>query len=145
MRISPLGTESTFEFVGSYRRGSDTMGDIDIIIMEDKKFDLVYSTEFFEHVDKIYMDNFLCLFKNAKYAFVSAAPPGQGGHHHVNEQPKQFWIDALKEYGLKYLPEDSEEISNTNDSNLVRKNSMFFINENFYIYIYNLLFNFLQL
>ena len=31
----------TFEFVGSYRRGSDTMGDIDIIIMEDKKFDLV--------------------------------------------------------------------------------------------------------
>ena len=97
----------------------------------DKKFDLIYSTEFFEHVDKIYMDNFLCLFKNAKYAFVSAAPPGQGGHHHVNEQTKEFWIDTLKEYGLKYLPEDSEEISNTNESDLVRKNSMFFINENF--------------
>ena len=40
-------------------------------------------------------------------------------------------IDTLKEYGLKYLPEDSEEISNTNESDLVRKNSMFFINENF--------------
>ena len=55
----------------------------------------------------------------------------QGGHHHVNEQPKEFWIDTLKEYGFKYLPEDSEEISNTNESDLVRKNSMFFINENF--------------
>ena len=97
----------------------------------DKKFDLIYSTEFFEHVDAIHMDNFLCLFKNAKYAFVSAAPPGQGGHHHVNEQTKDFWIDKLKEYGLKYLIEDSEEISKTGEDNLVRKNSMFFINENF--------------
>lgn len=97
----------------------------------DKKFDFIYSTEFFEHVDAIHMDNFLCLFKNAKYAFVSAAPPGQGGHHHVNEQSKDFWIDKLKEYGLKYLIEDSEEISKTSEDNLVRKNSMFFINENF--------------
>ena len=97
----------------------------------DKKFDLIYSTEFFEHVDAIHMDNFLCLFKNAKYAFVSAAPPGQGGHHHVNEQTKDFWIDKLKEYGLKYLIEDSEEITKTGEDNLVRKNSMFFINENF--------------
>ena len=31
----------TYEFVGSYRRGSNNMGDIDIIIMEDKGFDLV--------------------------------------------------------------------------------------------------------
>lgn len=97
----------------------------------DKKFDLIYSTEFFEHVDRNYMDNFLCLFKNAKYAFVSAAPPGQGGHHHVNEQPKEFWIEKLKEYNMKYLLEDSEIISNTSVDRVVKNNSMFFINENF--------------
>jgi len=31
----------TFDFVGSYRRGSETMGDIDLIIMEDKNFNLI--------------------------------------------------------------------------------------------------------
>lgn len=31
----------TYDFVGSYRRGSDSMGDIDIIIMENDKFDLI--------------------------------------------------------------------------------------------------------
>lgn len=30
----------TFEFVGSYRRGLDSMGDIDLIIMENPKFNL---------------------------------------------------------------------------------------------------------
>jgi DNA polymerase/3'-5' exonuclease PolX len=31
----------TFDFVGSYRRGSETMGDIDLIIMEDRNFNLI--------------------------------------------------------------------------------------------------------
>ncbi len=31
----------TYDFVGSYRRGSETMGDIDLIIMEDRKFNLI--------------------------------------------------------------------------------------------------------
>lgn len=30
-----------YEFVGSYRRGSKSMGDIDILMMENKKFDLL--------------------------------------------------------------------------------------------------------
>ena len=97
----------------------------------DSSFDLVYSTEFAEHVKEEFVKNFMPLFQKGNYVFISAAPPGQGGHHHVNEQPKEFWIDTLKEYGIKYLQEDSEEISNTNESDLVRKNSMFFINENF--------------
>jgi DNA polymerase beta len=32
--------ELIYEFVGSFRRGSDTMGDIDILMMENKNFDL---------------------------------------------------------------------------------------------------------
>ena len=31
----------TYDFVGSYRRGSETMGDIDLIIMEDRRFNLI--------------------------------------------------------------------------------------------------------
>jgi DNA polymerase/3'-5' exonuclease PolX len=33
-------TITTYDFVGSYRRGNKTMGDIDIIIMKNPKFDL---------------------------------------------------------------------------------------------------------
>ena len=30
-----------YDFVGSYRRGSETMGDIDLIIMDDRRFNLI--------------------------------------------------------------------------------------------------------
>jgi SAM-dependent methyltransferase len=139
----PAGMVEYANYDGVYALGID--GDFslpkkDYVLFHDfttgkielnKKFDLIYTTEFFEHVDKIHMHNFLCLFENAKYAFVSAAPPGQGGHHHVNEQSKQFWIDILEEYGLTYLAKESDEISLTSEDNLVRKNSMFFVNKNF--------------
>lgn len=32
----------------------------------------------------------------------SAAPPGQGGEHHVNLQPAQYWRDKLYTLGISY-------------------------------------------
>ncbi|MFH2201532.1 MAG: hypothetical protein ABIJ96_00305 [Elusimicrobiota bacterium] len=32
----------------------------------------------------------------------AAAPPNQGGKHHVNEQPKRYWIERLRRAGMIY-------------------------------------------
>lgn len=38
----------------------------------------------------------------AKLVVMSCAPPGQGGHHHVNEQPRRYWIKHMAEIGWTY-------------------------------------------
>jgi DNA polymerase/3'-5' exonuclease PolX len=44
-----MPSKITFDFVGSYRRGSKTMGDIDLIIMENSKFNL---SDYIKKLDK---------------------------------------------------------------------------------------------
>jgi hypothetical protein len=36
-----------------------------------------------------------------KWAFFTAATPGQGGHHHVNEQPNEYWIRKFQRRGMR--------------------------------------------
>ena len=61
----------------------------------EKKFDLCWSCEFVEHVEEQYTQNFIETFKSAKYVAMTFAPKGQGGHHHVNEQSQEYWIELL--------------------------------------------------
>ena len=76
----------------------------------DMVFDLGYSTEFLEHVKEEYMENFLPAFIHCKFLLVTAAPPGFGGHHHVNEQPKEYWVEFFNKYGFEHDEETMEEI-----------------------------------
>jgi hypothetical protein len=118
--------------------GDTTLGEKPYVIFHDynegklqldETFDLAYSTEFVEHVGKQYIDNFMATFQKAQYVFLSAAPPGQGGHHHVNENTKEYWIEIFLQYGFEHLSEASDEIALTFDDKLVCKNSMFFKNK----------------
>ena len=58
----------------------------------DSGFDLVQCLEVAEHLDpsasQILVDN---LVAHAPIVLFSAAPPGQGGEHHVNERSYEFW------------------------------------------------------
>lgn len=67
-------------------------------------FELAWSCEFVEHVAEEHRDNFLATFENAEMLAMTHAVPGQGGHHHVNCQPKSYWIDALRSIGHRYDP-----------------------------------------
>lgn len=57
-----------------------------------KRFDLVQSLEVAEHLpaDKadLFVDN---LTRHGDVILFSAAVPNQGGEHHVNEQPPEYW------------------------------------------------------
>lgn len=72
--------------------------------------DLVWSCEFVEHVDEIFLHNFMETFKSGKYVAMTYAYPGQGGHHHVNEQPESYWIDVMKKNGFEYLENTTKEL-----------------------------------
>jgi len=74
------------------------------------EFDLGWSVEFLEHVDEEYVPNFMSVFARCKYVVCTAAPPGHGGHHHVNEQPQQYWIDLFAKYGFEFDETETQYI-----------------------------------
>lgn len=73
----------------------------------DKNFDLCWSSEFVEHVDEKFVDDFLKDFSRCKYIAMTFAGPGQGGYHHVNCQPKEYWIDKIENKGYKFLENET--------------------------------------
>jgi len=78
----------------------------------EKEFDLGWSAEFVEHVDKEYIDNFMATFKKCKYVAMTHAFPRQRGFHHVNCQKSIYWIEIFKNNGFIYLENDSLGLRN---------------------------------
>ena len=83
----------------------------------DKTFDLIWCTEFLEHVEEKYVPNYMPLFELGKMAVVTAAPPGWPGHHHVNCREESYWIDVFKNYGLRYNEELTNEFKTASKMN----------------------------
>jgi hypothetical protein len=65
------------------------------------KVDLAYSFEVAEHVPERLAPRlvaFLCAC--APTVVLTAATPGQGGVGHVNEQPREYWVDLFARHGF---------------------------------------------
>ena len=71
-------------------------------------FDLIWCVEFVEHVEARYQDNYFATFDAGRVLYLTAAYPGQGGYHHVNEQPMEYWIDLLTARGWTLDQEATE-------------------------------------
>lgn len=68
---------------------------------DGRGFDLCWCCEFVEHVEQRYEENFLATFECARMVAMTHGLPGQGGHHHVNCQPPEYWIQRMKEHGFR--------------------------------------------
>ena len=91
----------------------------------EDRYDLCWSCEFVEHVDEEYRDNFLEVFAYAKHLAITYAEPGQPGHHHVNCQPKEYWIEHLKRYGFEYDEEVTQELREVAYKDALEYNSQY--------------------
>ena len=57
-----------------------------------RRFDLAQSLEVAEHLPQARAASFIAdLVSHAPVVLFSAATPGQGGEHHLNEQPAEYW------------------------------------------------------
>jgi hypothetical protein len=74
------------------------------------RVDLVHCQEVVEHIEEKYLDNLLSSLACGKFILMTNALPGQGGYHHVNEKPTEYWIEHLKRYNCEYMVEDSARI-----------------------------------
>lgn len=113
--------------------------EIDVIIHDFTKgpynllyqYGLAWCVEFVEHVEPIYMRNFISVFKQCKYVCMTHAYPGQGGHHHVNERSTDFWIGAMTANGFTGLEEETRDIriASTMEQNYIRNVGLLFRND----------------
>lgn len=67
-----------------------------------EKYDLCLCFEVAEHLHETHADTLVKSISNCsdKVAF-TAASPGQGGRHHVNEQPAQFWDKKMRAHDFR--------------------------------------------
>lgn len=72
--------------------------------------DLVMCVEMVEHLEEQYLANLLDTLCNGKIIVMTNALPGQGGYHHVNEQPTQYWIDHMAKRGCTVSLDDTNKI-----------------------------------
>lgn len=96
------------------------------------KYDLIWSCEFVEHVEECYIENFMTTFKRGRFIIITHAPPNTPGHHHVNCQSAEYWIEKFKNYGILYSSQFTELLRkhSTMKKNFIRQNGLFFINAN---------------
>ena len=77
-------------------RPSDLSQPIDL----GRRFDLVQSLEVAEHLPADRAADFIdTLTAHAPFVMFSAAVPGQGGEHHINEQPLEYWRKKFHDRG----------------------------------------------
>ena len=88
---------STLEIADGEFSARDLAEDFDL----GTRFDLVQSLEVAEHIAAHRADAFVeNLVRHSRgLVLFSAAPPGQGGEYHVNEQPCDYWRERFARHG----------------------------------------------
>jgi 2-polyprenyl-3-methyl-5-hydroxy-6-metoxy-1,4-benzoquinol methylase len=76
-------------------------------------YDLAISCEVAEHLEERFARTFVeKLTAAAEVIFMTAAEPGSTGLYHFNEQPHEYWIALMKEYGFKLDNRASDDARN---------------------------------
>lgn len=67
-----------------------------------EKFDLTLSVEVAEHIEAADVRNYMSILtKHSDAILFSAAVPGQGGTHHVNENWAEYWEKVFDDFGFE--------------------------------------------
>lgn len=94
------------------------------------EYDLGWCSEFLEHVAAENEPCYMAALVKCRYLAITAALPGFGGHHHVNEQPAEYWIERFEAHGFRHDPEFTETLraiaASTNPGSYFRHNGLFF-------------------
>ena len=108
-------------------RAADLGSPIDL----GRRFDLVQSLEVAEHLSADRAAAFIdTLTAHGRLVLFSAAVPGQGGEHHVNEQPLEYWRAKFRDRG--YLAVDCirpQAAGNEAIQNWYRNNILLYVAE----------------
>lgn len=101
--------------------------------INNDKYDLAISVEVAEHLDNSCSNNFIeTLTSYSNVVLFSAAIPYQGGEHHINCQPPQFWVDIFGKYGFLSFDFRNDLMNLWEEINpCYSQNMLLFVNKNY--------------
>jgi len=71
------------------------------VVVTPVEYDLAYSFEVAEHLPPELGDRLVAfLAASAPTVVFTAAPPGQGGSGHINEQERPYWVERFRNHGM---------------------------------------------
>lgn len=92
----------------------------------DRKFDLCLCIEVAEHIDKCFSNVLVRTLTNlSDIIFFTAAPPGQGGLDHINEQTSGYWINLFEQYNYKRI-----DITDVIKNDMAKRNVTWWLTKN---------------
>lgn len=73
-------------------------------------YDIVVSLEVGEHIAHSLSGRYVRFIDmtDCRIVYFSAARPGQGGHGHINCQPKAYWVERFHSYGFWLNPDRTD-------------------------------------
>jgi SAM-dependent methyltransferase len=74
------------------------------------RVDLVHCQEVAEHIEEKFLDNLLDSLLTGRVVALTHAFPGQDGYHHVNLQPREYWVSHMAQRGAVLLEEDTRRV-----------------------------------
>ena len=94
------GSVAALPYIPSHLLSRIAFGDI-LLDHPTPECDLVICTEVAEHIPASKADRLVeqIVKANGQHVYFTAAPPGQGGTDHINEQPKQYWVEKFQKHG----------------------------------------------
>lgn len=109
--IKHIGVDGT-DIVKPYHRVPEKLEIFDLTTgaFNFGKYDLVWSTDVFEHIEEQYIENIFNSIINTQPYIIAfaAAPEGWGGYHHVNCKNPDYWIEKTLLYCKEYEYMDAE-------------------------------------
>lgn len=86
--------------------------DLRASLLPDLSVDLAYCFEVAEHLPPQLGDRLVRMLAGAAPRVVfTAAAPGQGGTGHLNEQPKDYWIERFQACGKRFDPAAADRLA----------------------------------
>lgn len=84
----------------------------DSLALGTGSFEIAYCFEVAEHLPPNLGDRLVAFAaESAPIVIFTAAPPGQTGTGHINEQPQQYWITRFEQSGMRFQPHLSKRLS----------------------------------
>ncbi|QIO20961.1 methyltransferase domain-containing protein [Haloarcula sp. JP-L23] len=78
--------------------------------LEDR-YDLALCIETAEHIPSRFADTLVeTVTAAAPRVVFTAAPPGHRGTHHVNEAPREYWIEKFQSNGFSYAAAETDRL-----------------------------------
>ncbi len=114
--LDVIGVEYSAKLRGKAARRGVTVYPFNVSIPThpppERPFDLAMSLEVAEHVPPQFADMFTGYFKGlCKRIVFTAAHPGQRGTSHINEQPREYWIEKFKRNGFDLDEQSTHDLA----------------------------------